>query len=221
MQEVKAIARFVRVSPRKARLVVDLIRHMSIADARVQLRYSKKQVSEAVLKVLNSAVANAIHNNGMKEESLKIAAAYVDGGPIMYRYRPRAHGRAFPIRKRTSHITIVVAGEETNSAKPGHATPGKSAPNAEKKEEVATEDKKAPAKKPTAKPKTENPAKPGHATPGKKSKKPVAKKPAANPAKPDQAPPGKPVAKKAAPKKPAAKKPATDKSKTTKAKSSK
>lgn len=183
MQEVKATARFVRVSPRKARLVVDLIRHMSIADARVQLRYSKKQVSEAVLKVLNSAIANAIHNNGMKEESLKIAAAYVDGGPIMYRYRPRAHGRAFPIRKRTSHITIIVAGEETM----------KPVKKAEKKDEVVTEEKKAP----TAKPKTENPAKPGQATPGK------------------------PAAKKAAPKKPVAKKPATDKSKTTKAKSSK
>lgn len=171
MQEVKAIARFVRVSPRKARLVVDLIRHMSIADARVQLRYSKKQVSEAVLKVLNSAVANAIHNNGMKEESLKIAAAYVDGGPIMYRYRPRAHGRAFPIRKRTSHITIVVAGEETNSAKPGHATPGKKS-------------KKPVAKKPAA-----NPAKPDQAPPGKPvakkaaPKKPAAKKPATDKSK--------------------------------------
>ncbi len=110
--EVKAIARYIRISPRKVRLVLGVVRGLTVAAARVQLTFMNKGAAEPVLKLLNSAVANAINNFGLNEETLKVKSIVADGGPILYRYRPRAMGRAAPIRKRTSHITIVLEGSK-------------------------------------------------------------------------------------------------------------
>jgi large subunit ribosomal protein L22 len=109
MAEAKAHARYVRIAPRKARLVVDLIRGKSVGEAIAILRHTPKAASPIVEKLLNSAIANAEHNYQMNVERLYISQAYVNEGPTLKRYRPRAQGRAFPIRKRTSHITLVVA----------------------------------------------------------------------------------------------------------------
>lgn len=110
--EVKAITRYVRVSPRKARIVVDLVRGKSVAQAREILAFTNRGIAETVEKTLNSAVANAEHNNHLREETLYVKAAYVDEGPTMKRIRPRAKGSASRIRKRMSHITIIVAPRE-------------------------------------------------------------------------------------------------------------
>jgi large subunit ribosomal protein L22 len=110
--EAKAVARFVRVSPRKARLVVDLIRGKSIDDARAILRFSPRAAAEVVEKVLNSAVANAERNLKIGADTLFVGATYVDEGPTLKRIQPRAMGRAFRINKRTSHITVVVKQRE-------------------------------------------------------------------------------------------------------------
>jgi large subunit ribosomal protein L22 len=103
---VSASAKYVRISPRKARLVVDLIRGKSVADARAILLLTPRGAAPVVGKVLASAVANAENNNDLVAEDLYIARAYVDEGPTLKRFRPRAMGRATRIRKRTSHITI-------------------------------------------------------------------------------------------------------------------
>lgn len=99
------------MSPRKVRLIIDMVRGMSVGQAVFQLSVSDKLAAKPVLKLLNSAVANAINNHKMKEDTLKIKTIFVDGGAIMYRWQPHAMGRATPIRKRTSHITIVLSGE--------------------------------------------------------------------------------------------------------------
>lgn len=106
--QAKAIARHQRVAPRKARLVVDLIRGKSIDEARAILAFSTRAAAEIVEKVVNSAVANAENNNGVSDAELYISEAFVDEGPTMKRIRPRAQGRAFRINKRTSHITVIV-----------------------------------------------------------------------------------------------------------------
>ena len=110
--EVKAVARFVRVSPRKARIVVDQVRGKSVERAREILAFTNRAVAENVEKVLNSAVANAEHNNPLRADNLVVKAAFVDEGPTLKRIRPRAKGSAARIRKRTSHITIIVAPRE-------------------------------------------------------------------------------------------------------------
>jgi large subunit ribosomal protein L22 len=107
--EAKAIARYVRVTPRKARLVIDLIRGKSVEEAFAILRFTPRAASPIIEKVLASAVANAEHNHNMDSSRLFVKKAYVDEGPTMKRYMPRAMGRANTIRKRTSHITVVVA----------------------------------------------------------------------------------------------------------------
>ncbi|AKH18371.1 50S ribosomal protein L22 [Deinococcus soli (ex Cha et al. 2016)] len=109
----KAIAKYVRISPRKVRLVVDVIRGKSVRDAEDLLRFIPRAASEPVAKVLNSAKHNALHNDNMLEDRLVITAAYVDAGPTLKRLIPRARGSANIIKKRTSHITIVV-GEKGN-----------------------------------------------------------------------------------------------------------
>ncbi|MFZ1653437.1 MAG: 50S ribosomal protein L22, partial [Candidatus Nanopelagicales bacterium] len=106
--EARAQARYIRVTPMKARRVVDLIRGLPAAEAQAVLHYAPQAASEPVGKVLNSAIANATNNAGLDESSLVITEARVDEGPTMKRFRPRAQGRAYRIRKRTSHITIVV-----------------------------------------------------------------------------------------------------------------
>ena len=110
--EAKAIARYVRVSPRKARIVVDQVRGKDVIAAQEILAFNERAISEVVAKVVNSAAANAQDRFGLRPESLVIKAAYVDEGPTMKRFRPRAKGAASKIRKRTSHITIIVATRE-------------------------------------------------------------------------------------------------------------
>ncbi len=109
MAEAKAVARFVRVPAQKARLVVDLIRGKDVNSALVQVQVAKRQAARIVEKVLRSAMANATQNHGVRDvDRLVVAEAFVDEGPSMKRIQPRAMGRAFRIRKRTSHITIVL-----------------------------------------------------------------------------------------------------------------
>lgn len=108
-REVRATAKYVRVSPGKARLVVDLVRGKSVAAAFDILHFSERNVAVDVEKVLRSAVANAENNNGMRADDLFVKYAYVDEGPTLKRIRPRAKGSASRILKRTSHITIIVA----------------------------------------------------------------------------------------------------------------
>jgi large subunit ribosomal protein L22 len=103
-----ARATYVRVSPRKARRLVDLIRDLPADQALSILRYAPQAASEPVAKVLASAIANAEHNFSLDPDTLLVSRAYVDEGPMLKRYRPRAQGRAYRIRKRTSHITIEV-----------------------------------------------------------------------------------------------------------------
>ena len=109
MQQAKAIARTVRIAPRKVRLVVDLIRGKQIGEAGAILRHTPRAASPVVEKVLKSAVANAEHNYDLDVNNLVISEVFVDEGPTMKRFRPRAQGRASAINKRTSHITIVVS----------------------------------------------------------------------------------------------------------------
>ena len=104
----KAMARTVRVSPRKSRLVLDNIRGKSVADAIAILTFTPNKAAGIILRVLNSAVANAENNNGMNADNLYVAACYADKGPTMKRIQPRAQGRAYRIEKRTSHITVVL-----------------------------------------------------------------------------------------------------------------
>jgi large subunit ribosomal protein L22 len=106
--EVKATARHIHQSPQKVRLVIDVIRGKRIQDARIQLQFMKKAAALPVLKLLNSAVANASHNFKLDTANLFVKSITVDGGPIIHRWMPRAQGRATPIRKRTTHIAIVL-----------------------------------------------------------------------------------------------------------------
>ncbi|MGW5365036.1 50S ribosomal protein L22 [Actinopolymorpha pittospori] len=106
--EARAVARFVRITPRKARRVVDLIRGRSAEDAVTMLRFAPQAASEPVRKVLESAMANAEHNLQLGRNTLRVARAYVDEGPTMKRWRARAQGRPGPLEKRTCHITVVV-----------------------------------------------------------------------------------------------------------------
>lgn len=104
----RATARFVRVSPMKARRVINLVRGKSVSEALSILKYAPQGAAEPVAKVVASAAANAENNFGLDRSSLVISEAYANEGPTMRRFRPRAQGRAFHIRKRTSHITVVV-----------------------------------------------------------------------------------------------------------------
>ena len=110
--EAKATAKYVRVTPRKARLIIDQVRGKDVVAAREILRFSERAIAEVVEKVLNSAVANAENNHNMRSANLVVKAAYVDEGPTLKRIRPRAKGSASRIRKRTSHITVIVAPRE-------------------------------------------------------------------------------------------------------------
>ncbi len=108
MQKAKAIARHVRIAPRKVRLVVDLIRGKEVGEAIAILRHTPKSSTPVLEKLLNSAMANAENNFQMNVNNLVISEAFVDEGPTLKRFRPRAQGRASRINKRTSHITIVL-----------------------------------------------------------------------------------------------------------------
>ena len=109
---VRARAKYVRCAPRKARLVIDHIRGKDIDQARAILMHTPRAASRDVLKLLDSAVANAENNHELVADELRVGKAYVDEGPTLKRYRPRALGRATRIRKRTSHLTIELAAKE-------------------------------------------------------------------------------------------------------------
>ncbi len=153
-----AKARFVRVSPTKARRVINLVRGKSVADALDILRWAPQAASEPVAKVIASAAANAQNNNGLDPATLVVATVYADEGPTAKRIRPRAQGRAFRIRRRTSHITVVVESrpvKDERSAKSTRArraeaskAAAKAGPGSGAKKAPAN---KAPAKKATAK----------------------------------------------------------------------
>lgn len=108
MQQAKAIAKHIRVSPRKARQVVDLIRGKSVAEALTILEFTPRVISTTIAKVVKSAEANAEHNYNMDKNALFVAEVYVDQGPVYKRVFPRAKGRADVLRKPTSHITVIV-----------------------------------------------------------------------------------------------------------------
>lgn len=150
-----AKARFVRVSPRKARRVIDLVRGRSVADALDILRWAPQAASEPVAKVIASAAANAQNNNGLDPSTLVVATVYADEGPTAKRIRPRAQGRAFRIRKRTSHITVVVESrpaKDQRSAKSTRARRAEASKAAAKKAPATKAPaSKAPAKKAAAK----------------------------------------------------------------------
>ena len=110
--KVRAQAKYVRQSPYKVRLVLDLVRGMPVDDARATLDFTNRRAAPTIRKVLDSAVANAEHNFALDADELVISEAYADEGPTLKRWRPRARGRATRINKRTSHITIVVADDD-------------------------------------------------------------------------------------------------------------
>jgi large subunit ribosomal protein L22 len=110
--EIKAIARYIRMSPFKVRRVLDQIRGRSYREALILLEFMPYRACEPILTVLRSAVANAEHNAGLDPAKLVVSQAYADGGPSLKRFRPRAQGRAYQIRKPTCHITIAVAETE-------------------------------------------------------------------------------------------------------------
>jgi large subunit ribosomal protein L22 len=145
-----ARATYVRVTPMKARRVIELIRDLPAQDALSVLKFAPQAASEPVAKVLASAIANAEHNFSLDADSLFVSRAYVDEGPTMKRFRPRAQGRAYRIRKRTSHITIEVESVERRA-------PAKKAPAKKAAAKVPPPAKKAPVKK--AAPTKESPAK--------------------------------------------------------------
>jgi large subunit ribosomal protein L22 len=129
--EAKATARYIRVTPMKARRVVDLIRGKQALEAVAVLEFAPQAASEPVRKVVQSAIANArvkadVASEAFDERDLVVREAYVDEGPTLKRFQPRAQGRAYRIRKRTSHITVVVAPREirTGSAASSNAKAG-------------------------------------------------------------------------------------------------
>jgi large subunit ribosomal protein L22 len=136
----RAVARHVRISPNKARRVVNLVRGLPAKDALTVLQFAPQAASEPVYKVLASAIANAENNERLDPDSLLVSEAFVDEGPTLKRFRPRAQGRAYRIRKRTCHITIAVESV-------GTATPARPAKSAAKATAPA---KAAPAKKAAA-----------------------------------------------------------------------
>ena len=169
-QEVRAAAKWLRISPRKARLVVEHIRGRSVPEARTVLAFTDRAAAREVEKLLRSAVSNAEANHGLIGDDLVVKTAFVDAGPVIKRWRPRARGRSAQVRKRTCHITVTlvpgVSATVTRAAppaaeeKPKRRTPRrKAAPKAGAeakqqsvpKKDTATEDE--PKAKATAKPK--------------------------------------------------------------------
>jgi large subunit ribosomal protein L22 len=138
--EVKAKLRYLRIAPRKVRLVADLIRGKKVDQARAILDFSLKRAAKPLRKLLDSAVANALHNFQLDEKTLSISKITVDEGPKLKRWRARARGRATEIQKKTSHVTLVLEGEkETKTQK-----------LEKKKPEVEGEKKVKPKVKPEA-----------------------------------------------------------------------
>jgi large subunit ribosomal protein L22 len=153
--EVRAQAKYVRMSPRKARLVAEHIRGRSVPEARAVLAFTSREAAGEIEKVLQSAVSNAEANHGIAEDRLYISAAYVDGGPVMKRWRARARGRVARIRKRTCHITVGL----TERPEAVVATAPPPAAEIATTEETPKPKRKPAAKKAAATPKRKTPAK--------------------------------------------------------------
>jgi large subunit ribosomal protein L22 len=148
-REVRAVAKWVRMSPRKARLVTDHIRGRSVPEARTVLAFTPRAAAREIEKVLRSAVANAEANHGLVGDNLVVSAAYVDEGPVMKRWRARARGRVARIRKPTCHITIRL------QAAPALAPAAREVePEAPAEPEAAQTKTEKPSRKKTATPKT-------------------------------------------------------------------
>jgi large subunit ribosomal protein L22 len=146
-QEVQAVAKWVRMSPRKARLVVDHIRGRSVPEARTVLAFTQRAAAREIEKVLGSAVANAEANHNLVGDELIVSAVFVDEGPVMKRWRARARGRAARIHKPTCHITVRLTPAE-------RAPEPAPAPKAEEPKADEPEKKPAPKRKPAARKKT-------------------------------------------------------------------
>jgi large subunit ribosomal protein L22 len=135
-QQVRAEARWVRISPRKARLVTEHIRGRSVPEARTVLAFTQRAAAREIEKVLKSAVSNAEANHGLIGDDLLVSAAFVDEGPTIKRWRARARGRVARIKKRTCHITVLLAENPEAAARPkraqGRAKAAAAAPPAEK-----------------------------------------------------------------------------------------
>ena len=146
-QEVKAVAKWVRTSPRKARLVVDHIRGRSVPEARTVLAFTQRAAAREIEKVLRSAVANAEANHNLDGDDLVVSSVYVDEGPVLKRWRARARGRAARIHKPTCHITVKLTPVERRLREPAPK------PKAEEptEAEAAPKKKAAPKRKPAAK----------------------------------------------------------------------
>jgi large subunit ribosomal protein L22 len=144
-----AKARFVRVSASKARRVIDLVRGKSVSEALDILRWAPQAASEPVAKVIASAAANAQNNEGLDPSTLVVATVYADEGPTAKRIRPRAQGRAFRIRKRTSHITVIVESRASREERGARASTGSSRARRAQGSKAAAA-KKSPATKATA-----------------------------------------------------------------------
>jgi large subunit ribosomal protein L22 len=170
-QEVRAAAKFVRITPRKARLVVEHIRGRTVPEARTVLAFTERAAAREIEKLLKSAVANAEANHNLIGDDLVVKAAYVDEGPMIKRWRPRARGRAARIRKRTCHIslTLVPSTTATVTRAPEEAPPTGERPKRAPRKKAAPKAK--PAAETTAEEKPKAEAKPA-------AKKPAAKKPA-------------------------------------------
>jgi large subunit ribosomal protein L22 len=160
-REVRAEAKYVRMSPRKARLVAEHIRGRSVPEARAVLAFTSREAAGVLEKVLHSAVSNAEANHGIPEDTLYVKEAYVDGGPVLKRWRARARGRVARIKKRTCHVTIHLA-ERTRPATPppppapkeaaAEETPKpKSAASRKKSTTTASKKKTTTAKRPAKK----------------------------------------------------------------------
>jgi large subunit ribosomal protein L22 len=152
-QEVKAVAKWVRMSPRKARLVVEHIRGRSVPEARTVLAFTPRAAAREIEKVLRSAVANAEANHNLVGDELIVSAAYVDEGPVMKRWRARARGRAARIHKPTCHITLKLIQPEQAPAPPPPAVEEEEKPEpkprAKRTVKRPAPKRKAPAKKET------------------------------------------------------------------------
>jgi large subunit ribosomal protein L22 len=134
--EVRAEAKWVRISPRKARLVAEHIRGRSVPEARSVLAFTPREAARELDKVLRSAVANAESQHQLSDERLYVSAAYVDEGPMMKRFRPRARGRIGRIKKRTCHITVKLAEIPVQDGAPVKKRAAKNAAPKEQAEEA-------------------------------------------------------------------------------------
>ncbi len=115
--EIKAKLNYLRISPRKVRLVADLIRGLEVSGAESQLKFLSQRAALPILKLLNSAVANAYHNFGIEKDGLYVSKITVNTGPMLKRWRPRSRGMAVPIKKRTSHVELILEAKKAIKAK--------------------------------------------------------------------------------------------------------